>query len=289
MTSWTDRYWTSSDGLKLHYRDYDGPNDRPPILCLHGLTRNARDFEAFADHYAGDWRVLAVDFRGRGLSDHDPQSERYAPRTYARDVLELLDQIAVPRAVFVGTSLGGLVTMTIAAVASQRIAAVVLNDIGPELDPAGIDRIRTYVGKPGRFADWDSAAKAFQAKHGEVHPSYGEPDWLRYARRVCRETEAGVEFDYDMAIADTFNRGDTGVIADAWSLFRALAGRPVLIVRGEHSDLLPMSVAQAMRDAIPDVALVTIPDVGHAPDLDEPEAVAAIDRLLLRTLERQPA
>ncbi len=289
MTSWTDRYWTSSDGLKLHYRDYDGPDDRPPILCLHGLTRNARDFEAFADHFAGDWRVLAVDFRGRGASDRDPQPERYAPRTYARDILELLDQIALPRAVFVGTSLGGLVTMTIAAVAPQRIAAVVLNDIGPELDPAGIDRIRTYVGKPGRFADWDSAAKAFQAKHGEVHPSYGEADWLRYARRVCRETEAGVEFDYDMAIADNFNRGETGVIADAWSLFRALAGRPVLIVRGEHSDLLPMSVAQAMGDAIPDVALVTIPDVGHAPDLDEPEAVAAIDRLLQRTIARQPA
>ena len=287
MTSWTDRYWTSRDGLKLHYRDYSGPDDRPPILCLHGLTRNSRDFEAVAERYAGDWRVLALDFRGRGLSEWDPQPERYAPPTYAQDVLELFADAGIETAVFFGTSLGGLVTMGIAAAAPERIAGVMLNDVGPELDLSGIDRIRTYVGKPVRFRDWQAAAEALQTKHGEVHPAYGDAEWLRYAKRVCRETGEGVEFDYDMAIADNFNRGDTGVVADAWPFFRALAGRPVLILRGEHSDLLSDAVLDRMAREITDVEVVTVPGVGHAPDLEEPASVAALDRLLERVLQRQ--
>lgn len=285
--AWTDRYWTSRDGLSLHYRDYPGRSDRPPILMLHGLTRNSRDFENAAARYAGDWRVLAVDFRGRGLSDPDPVSARYAPPTYAMDVLQLLDEQGIDRALFLGTSLGGLVTMTVASVAPQRIAGVILNDIGPELDASGIDRIRTYVGKPVLFRDWADAAGQLQAKHGEVHPAYGKAEWLRYARRVCRETDDGVAFDYDMAIGEPFNQGDTGVIADAWPLYRALAGRPVLVLKGEFTDLLSDGVLERMAREIPDVEVVTVPGVGHAPDLDEPEAVAAIDRLLGRVLERQ--
>lgn len=286
MTSWTDRYWTSRDGLKLHYRDYAGRDDRPPILCLHGLTRNSRDFESVAERYSGEWRVLAIDFRGRGLSEWDPQSERYAPPTYAGDVLELLEHAGADNAVFFGTSLGGLVTMGIAALAPERIAGAMLNDIGPELDLSGIDRIRSYVGKPITFRDWQEAAAALREKHGDVHPAYGPDEWMRYARRVCRETDGGVEFDYDMAIADNFNRGDTGVAADAWPLFQALSGRPVLILRGEQSDLLTDAVLDRMQREIPDVEVVTVTGVGHAPDLDEPESVAALDRLLERVLKR---
>ncbi|MBA3835595.1 MAG: alpha/beta fold hydrolase, partial [Sphingomonas sp.] len=136
MASWSDRYWTSRDGLKLHYRDHAGPDDRPPILCLHGLTRNSRDFEALAERLAGEWRVISPDFRGRGLSEYDPQSSRYMPPTYAADVLQLLDELQIDKAVFVGTSLGGLTTMIVAGFAPQRIAGVVLNDIGPELSSA---------------------------------------------------------------------------------------------------------------------------------------------------------
>lgn len=284
---WADRRFINRDGLKLHYRDYPGPADRPPILCLHGLTRNSRDFEDVAERYAGEWRVLALDFRGRGLSDPDPRSERYSPPTYAGDVLELLDHEGVDEAVFLGTSLGGLVTMAIATVAPRRIAGVMLNDVGPELNTDGLDRIKTYVGKPVRFRDWADAAAQLQEKHGSVHPSYGPAEWMRYARRVCREADGGVAFDYDMAIADPFNSGETGVAADAWPYFRALAGRPVLLVRGEQSDLLPAAAAEAMRDALPDTELVTVPGVGHAPDLSEPEAVAGIDRLLDRVLRRR--
>jgi pimeloyl-ACP methyl ester carboxylesterase len=251
---------------------------------LHGLTRNSRDFENVAARYAGDWRVLAVDFRGRGLSQYDANSANYAPRTYAMDIIELLDELDIERAVFLGTSLGGLVTMTIAKLQPQRIAGAMLNDIGPELDQAGIERIRTYVGKPVLFRDWDDAASQLQTRLAEVHPSYGRPEWRRFAKRICRESEEGVEFDYDMAIAEPFNAGKTGAVEDPWPYFHALSGRPVLVLRAENSDLLPRSAAERMAREIPDVEFVTIPRVGHAPDLDEPEAVAAIDRLLERVL-----
>jgi len=285
--AWEDRYWTSSDGLRLHYRDYPGPSDRPPLLLLHGLTRNCRDFEDVAARYAGDWRVLAVDFRGRGLSQPDPNSANYQPGTYAADVIQLLDELGVEQAVFLGTSLGGLVTMVVASVRPERIAAALLNDIGPEIAPAGIDRIKTYVGKPVLFRDWDDAAAQLSARSGDVHPSYGGAEWLRFARRVARQTERGVEFDYDMRIAEPFAAGDTGEVADGWPYYRALAGRPVLVLRGETSDLLSDAALDRMAREIPDVEVVTVPGVGHAPDLGEPEAVAAIDRLLDRVLARR--
>src|SRR6185295_11659822 len=141
-----DRYFTVRDGLRLHYRDYPGDASSPPILCLPGLTRNARDFAQLAERYSPRFRVIALDFRGRGRSDYDPIPARYIPPTYAYDVIELLDQLAIPRTIFVGTSLGGLVTMGIAALAPDRIAAAILNDVGPELTPVGIDRIKSYVG-----------------------------------------------------------------------------------------------------------------------------------------------
>jgi len=284
--SWDDRFWTSRDGLRLHYREYAGRSDRPPLLMLHGLTRNSRDFESLAERYAGDWRVIVPDFRGRGESHRDPVSAHYVPGTYAMDVLQLLDELGVRKAIFLGTSLGGLVTMIIATVAPERIAGVLLNDVGPELDLSGIDRIKSYVGKPVVFQDWDDAAAQLRERSGDVHPSYGEAEWLRFAHRVCRQTEEGVEFDYDMAIAEPFEAGNTGEVPDGWPYYRALAGRPVLVLRGRKSDLLSDPAAERMATEIPDVEVVTVPNVGHAPDLDEPESVAAIDRLLERVLRR---
>ena len=284
--AWADRYWTSRDGLQLYYRDYAGPADRPPLLMLHGLTRNSRDFEYIAGRYAGDWRVIAVDFRGRGHSQYDPNSANYQPPTYAMDILQLLDELGIDRAVFMGTSLGGLVTMIIATVAAQRIAGVLLNDVGPELDLSGIDRIKSYVGKQVLFRDWDDAADRLQQRAGDVYPAYDHAAWVRFAKRACRQTEGGVEFDYDMKIAEPFEAGNTGEIKDAWPYYRALGDRPVLVLRGEHSDLLPGPAADRMAKEIPDVEVVTVKGVGHAPDLDEPEAVAAIDRLLERVLKR---
>lgn len=283
---WEDKYWTSRDGLKLYYRDYAGPSDRPPLLMLHGLTRNSRDFELLAEHYAGDWRVIAVDFRGRGRSQYDPNSANYQPPIYSMDVLQLLDEIGVERAVFMGTSLGGLVTMIVATVAPDRIAGVLLNDVGPELNLVGIDRIKSYVGRPVVFRDRDEAIAELRDRHRNVHPGYSDAQWEAYTHRVLREADGGLEFDYDMRIAEPFDAANSGEAPDIWPYYRAFAGKPVLVVRGEHSDLLTDAALERMATEIPDVEAITVPGVGHAPDLTEPEAVAAIDRLLERVLKR---
>lgn len=283
-TRYRDCLVTVSDGLRLHYRDYRGPDDKPPLLCLHGLTRNSRDFADFAERYSPRWRVLALDFRGRGLSEHDPLPSRYTPLSYAADVLQLLDHLAVEQAVFVGTSLGGLVTMTVAAMAPQRIAATILNDVGPELTESGLDRIRSYVGKPARFASWDEAAHAISGTMGDAHRNYSHADWVRMARRLCEERHGAIQFDYDMAIAVPFDTHGATPRVDMWPLFKALGQNPLLVVRGECSDLLSAAALQKMHLVVPSVKAVTVPGVGHAPMLDEPEAVAAIDAFL-RSLE----
>jgi pimeloyl-ACP methyl ester carboxylesterase len=275
-----DGYYFVRDGLRLHYRDYQGNADRPPLLCLPGLTRNVRDFTEFAERYSPRFRVLVLEFRGRGESAYDPLPARYNPLTYAGDVIELLDQLGIARAIFVGTSLGGLVTMTLAAIAPQRIAAAILNDVGPELNQVGLDRIQGYVGKDARFQSWDAAADAIAAAQGPAFPKYGQEEWLAMARRNCREEGGEIRFDYDMAIADPFKVAGPTPKVDMWPLFAALAQKPLLVVRGALSELLSPEVAQKMRLAAPGARFVDVPDIGHAPMLDEPEAVAAIDGFL---------
>lgn len=287
MRQFEDRYYNSADGVRLHYRDYAGPADQPPVLCLPGLTRNARDFEPVAEAVAGEWRVIALDFRGRGLSGHDPQPERYLPPTYAKDVLKLLDQLGIADAVFFGTSLGGLVTMLIAGTDEERIAGALLNDIGPEIDQRGIDRIRSYVGRSQRWSSWAETGQTLGAMLGDAHPAFGPAEWERFARRVCREAEDGsVVLDYDMAIAQPFAEANARSQPDLWPLLRGLSGKPVTILRGEHSDLFEVAVAERMiRELGEGAELVTIPEVGHAPTFDEPESIAAVRRLLARVRE----
>jgi pimeloyl-ACP methyl ester carboxylesterase len=271
---------TLGDGLELSYRDYRGPAGKPPLLCLHGLTRNARDFADLAERYSPRWRVIALDFRGRGSSDYDPLSSRYNPLTYAGDVLQLLDQLMIEQAVFVGTSLGGLVTMTIAAMAPGRIRASILNDVGPDIDPAGIGRILTYVGKDMRFSSWDEAADAIAANNGGSFERYTHDDWVRMAKRNCREEKGEIRFDYDMAIAEPFRTSGPIPKVDLWPLFAALGEKPLLVVRGAKSDLLTEATAQRMLKVAPGMKLATVAGVGHAPELSEPEAIAAIDAFL---------
>ena len=285
MAEWTDRYWNSADGVKLHYRDHDGNRDCPPILCIPGLTRNARDFEPVADRFAGEWRVISIDLRGRGLSAFDPDPANYKPMVYVADILKMLDQLGIADAVFVGTSLGGLCTMALALTDRERIAGALLNDIGPVVDMAGIDRIAGYVGKEARFASWDDAVDQLAARNLDVYPDYTRPEWERFARRLAREDGPDVVFDYDMRIADNFESAVTA--PEIWPLYQALDGRPVTILRGELSDLLSAEVAERMASEIGDVELVTVPRVGHAPSFDEPESIAALERLLARVLEAQ--
>jgi pimeloyl-ACP methyl ester carboxylesterase len=278
-----DGFVVVRDGLRLHYRDYPGSSERPPLLCLHGLTRNARDFADFAERYSPRFRVIALEFRGRGLSEWDPQPARYVPLTYVGDVLELLDVLEIDRAIFVGTSLGGLVTMAIAAMAPQRIAGAILNDVGPELERVGLDRIQNYVGKGEQFGSWKEMASAIERNQKAAFPNYRADDWLAAARRHCREDGDMIVFDYDPAIADAFRPLAAAPEVDLWPLFAALAQKPLLIVRGAISELLSAETAQKMREAAPGAAFVEVAGTGHAPMLDESDVVVAIDGFLEAT------
>lgn len=284
MGRYEDRNYNSTDGLRLHFRDYaGGAPDQPPILCLPGLTRNARDFEPVADRFSGEWRVLALDFRGRGGSAPDPDPARYMPVTYARDVIKLLDELGIADAVFIGTSLGGLVTMLLAAMENERIAGALLNDIGPEVDPKGIERIRTYVGKPVSWGSFAEAGAAMKARMGDVYPAWSLPEWERFARRCCREEGPQVVYDYDMRIAEPFAQANEATQPDLWPWLDHLKDRPITILRGGTSDLFSAETANRMvRELGGDAELVTIDDVGHAPSFDEPESIAAVERLLAR-------
>jgi pimeloyl-ACP methyl ester carboxylesterase len=287
MPSWTDRFWYSAEGLRLHYRDYEGRRDTPPILCIPGLTRNARDFEPVAERYAGDWRVICVELRGRGMSENDPDPSRYTPHYYVADLLKLLDQEGIADAVFFGTSLGAICTMLLASTDADRIAGAMLNDIGPVIDPAGIDRIGGYVGREVTFGSWKQAIEVLTDRNREVFPKWGPGEWKRFAHRIMYETTDGIRFQYDMRIADNFRAATEGPQGANWHLYEALAGRPLLILRGDRSDLLSPEIAEQMVERLDgDAELVVVPDVGHTPSLEEPEAQAAMDRLLERVLAR---
>jgi pimeloyl-ACP methyl ester carboxylesterase len=282
MAEWSDGYWMSSDGLRLHYRDYSGNPSRPPILCIPGLTRNARDFEGVAGRLAGEWRLICVELRGRGESAYAKDSSTYVPLAYLPDLEALIAELALARFVLFGTSLGGLMTMLLAAAGNERISGALLNDIGPDVDLSGLERIRSYVGRSQSWPTWLHAARFLQEAQGDIYPTWSLDDWLVQAKRVCRLTAAGrIVFDYDMRIAEPFKAPDP-VGVDLWPAYRALLGRPALIVRGQHSDLLSEATVERMKAENPDLESITVPNVGHAPTLDEPEAQAAIDRLLAR-------
>jgi len=277
---WTTRSYVSSDGLALSYRDYPGPPSPalPPALCLPGLTRNARDFEALATELARSRRVLSPDLRGRGQSAYDPNAANYHPGTYLRDVVELLAHAGVPRVLAIGTSLGGLLTILLAGAKPGLLSGAVLNDIGPVIDEAGLARIRGYVGKSGAFASWREAAEACRAANGAAFPDYGDADWLAFARRACAEIAGGgVRFDYDPRIAEPFaGSGAAPAAADPWLLWAPLASVPTLVIRGATSDSLSEATLAEMRRRKPDTLAAIVPNRGHAPALDEPEALAAI-------------
>ena len=288
MAAYENCYWTSPDGLKLHYRLYPGDPALPPVLCLPGLTRNARDYDALAARLAGRRQVIAVDFRGRGRSDYAKDPMTYVPATYVADVQALLADRGIDRFVAIGTSLGGIVTMLLAQ-AGAGIAAALLNDVGPEVDPAGISRIRGYVGKGSSCPTWMHAARSLADAHGDVYPDWEIEQWLAMAKRVYRLNSGGrIVLDYDLKIAEPFRNpgnetaSDTG--PDMWAALSALRSTPVLIVRGGRSDVLAQPVAERMVSALDEAELLTLPGVGHAPTLAEDALHAPIDRLLERAL-----
>lgn len=286
MTAFEDVYWWSRDGLRLHARDYPGETGALPVLCLPGLTRNARDYDLLARRISGRHRVLAIDLRGRGESAYAKDPMSYVPLTYAQDIAGLLEDQGIDRFVAIGTSLGGVVTMLLAGMLPGRIAGALLNDVGPEVDPVGLARVRSHVGRSSTWPTWMHAARAVQEAHAEIYPDWGIEDWLAMAKRLYRLNSAGrVVIDYDLKIAEPFRIPGNEAGADLWPALAALGTAPVLIVRGGRSDILTARVAGRMVAALPNAALVTLPGIGHAPTLSEPGIQGAIDRLLARAGE----
>ena len=236
-----------------------------------------------------DWRVIAIDLRGRGDSGYAKDPMSYVPLTYVQDVEALFRELDVTRYVAIGTSLGGIVAMLLAGTARERLAGLVLNDVGPEIMPEGLSRIRGYVGKSNTWPTWLHAARAVAEANESVYPDFQLEDWLAMAKRLYRLNSAGrIVLDYDMKIAEPFRVPGNEAGPDMWRALDGLRTVPTVLVRGATSDVLAASVAERMAGVLEQGELVTIAATGHAPTLDEPEAIAAIDRLLAR-IAAEPA
>ncbi len=276
---YSDGWWESGDGLRLHYRDYPGAKGALPLICIPGLTRNARDFEHVAERVAGARRMICVELRGRGESGYANDPESYTPLTYLADLELLLSALKIKKFVALGTSLGGILTMLLAATGPGRIKAAILNDIGPVIDPSGLDRIASFVGKSQSWPTWVHAARGIAEIQAQPYPDYNLAQWLAMAKRLCRLTPGGrIVPDYDLKIAEPMKL--PAPQTDLWPMWQALGDVPVLLLRGALSDLLSAATAREMQRRLPSAKLVTVPGVGHAPALDEAAAVRAIDAFL---------
>jgi pimeloyl-ACP methyl ester carboxylesterase len=281
MSRMTERHYASADGLRLYYRDYAaGEPGRLPVLCLPGLTRNSRDFAHVAERLQPHRRVLCADLRGRGRSQHDPNWQNYHPGTYLADVVRLLADAGVERCVMFGTSLGGILTMMLAATQPQLVGAAILNDIGPEVDPAGLARIASYVGRHAPARTWDEAVAIVRATYEIALPDLTDEQWADYARRTYTEVDGVPRLDVDPNIGEAVRNAPAAAAPDLWPIFAALGPVPTLVLRGRTSDILSSATFDLMQARKPDLVRVEIPNRGHVPLLDEPEAVAAVDAFL---------
>jgi len=272
-----DLFFTAGDGLRLHARDYGDPAaGKLPLVCLPGLSRNARDFHRFA-LCVPDRRVVALDYRGRGGSAHDPDPANYTVAVECRDVVTVCDALGLTRAVFAGTSRGGLILHVLAAVRPELVAAAVLNDIGPEIEAAGLEEIRDYLSRPGTHASFAAAADALSRLHGETFPALERADWLEMAQALHVERDGRIVPDFDPALTAQLHAIDfTRPLPTLWPHFEQLAARPLLVVRGEHSRLFSEAVLAKMAAGRPGVRTLTARGQGHAPLLHHPDVLPGI-------------
>ncbi len=282
MSGYEDIYYPSADGLRLYARDYPHATAGHVVLCLHGLTRNSQDFEHIASVLNANFRVVVPDQRGRGHSAYDPNPANYRPGTYVEDMFTLLDHLGINRAILLGTSMGGLMAMLINAARPAAVEAVILNDIGPEVDPAGLARIQARVGKSPPVSSWEEAVRQNREAQGPAFPDFSDDSWRQFTRALYREDEHGVpRLAYDPAISQPMTQSDAAAVpADLWSVFEKLADQPLLLVRGALSDILSSACTAEMQRRHPGMRLVELTNRGHAPILDEPEAERAITGFL---------
>ena len=278
-----DIFYQSPDGLKLHAKSYGDPGAPLTALCIHGLTRNHKDFEPMIEALDGGVRFIAVDVRGRAQSEWAKDPQTYTPAVYAGDMAALLDHLNIDKVALIGTSMGGLISMVMASMMPARLLGIVMNDIGPVVDQAGLDRIAAYANTVEPEDSWEAAAATVERVQGDILPGLRDSDWMDFARRTYREMEDGrVILDYDPAITRTVGEvKPTPEVQDQmWQVFAATHTIPLLLIRGEMSDILSPDTAEKMVEQHPDAKLVTVPRVGHAPLLDEPDAILAISAFL---------
>ncbi len=282
MIEYSENYFTNSDGLKLYYRDYNNAGDNVPVvLCIPGLTRNARDFNQIAAHMAKTCRVICLDLRGRGNSDWDDDPTRYRPDVYISDIMALLAHLKTPEIIAFGTSLGGLLIMMLAAMHPGTLKAAIINDIGPEVDPAGIKRIKSYVGKTTPPKTWAQAFAAVKIANLNTFPKFTDDQWEDFAQKTFTEKNGKLTASYDAAISQTFESNPEQT-PDLWGVFDMMKSVPTVVLRGGISDILAEETLDEMAKRHPDLVAVTVPDIGHVPLMTEPECLAAIDNLVER-------
>jgi pimeloyl-ACP methyl ester carboxylesterase len=281
MPAYREATISAQDGLALYYRDYGDPlAARTPVLCLTGLTRNSADFADFAARLARERRVLCPDYRGRGRSAYDTDWRHYDPFVYINDIAHLLAATGIGRAVVVGTSLGGLISMGLAALRPTLVAGVVLNDIGPSAVNPGISRILEYVGVDYPQPDWAAAIRFLKELTPNLAPRADDAWWRQHAEATYRKGADGqLHFNWDLAIAKPLAH-QQGAMPNLWTLYRGLLPIPTLALRGALSDVLTEEVFNRMALEKPDLVCVTVPDKGHTPSLSEPQAISALDAFL---------
>jgi len=288
-TPYDERYFASSEGLKLYYRDYKGAEDRIPVLCIPGLTRNSRDFEFVAAHLAVSRRVLVADLRGRGKSAYAKDPRRYTVAIEAADMFRLTEDADIREAVILGTSRGGIVAMTMAATRPEVLRGIILNDIGAEIDARGLGGIMDFIAQEGPLPDWNTGVQRFKQAYAGTFPDVDDARWLTFARALYREENGQILPDYDPALASAIREnspstGPNDPDLSLWHLFAALEPLPTLVLRGENSDFLTLSTLERMHAQKRDLVSAAVRNRGHAPFLDEPGAIAAIDSFLEKSV-----
>ncbi|WP_208347587.1 alpha/beta fold hydrolase [Pseudaestuariivita rosea] len=263
----------TSDGLSLYYRDQ---GTGLPVLCLAGLTRNGDDFQPVVDHFADQVRVIRLDSRGRGRSDYTDYHS-YSIIQESRDAMALLDHLGLDRAAILGTSRGGLIAMSLAVAHPDRLLGVMLNDIGPEIDAQGLAVIMDYLGNRPGYKDFTEAAQQLQIKQAKRFPGVTLDQWGQYARNIWVQADDGLDLRYDPLLRRAvLEQSATGALPDLWPLYTAVTKVPHGLIRGQNSDILSAETAKKMCQIAENTVYAEVPDRGHVPFLNEPQAIAAI-------------
>lgn len=285
MTNFTDIYYQSPDQLRLYARDYrcTKPNAET-LLLMHGLSRNSADFADLAQALKKNFRVIVVDQRGRGNSSYDSNVNNYNPAVYVQDMFCLLDHLNISSVSLIGTSMGGLMAMIMASMQPQRINSIVINDIGPVVNPAGLERIKSYLGKTKAVHNWQQAIDQCKQLNAKEFPDFDDNAWKKFTHALYKENSAGIpQLAYDPAIATPIDSNQANAVpVDLWPTFDALAQSPLLLIRGESSDILSRDCVKEMLNRKPDMQFIEIANRGHAPLLNEAAAVQGIERFLIK-------